>query len=251
LFKTRRWSDSEIREALERAIARHTLSVEPDSFYGWQPPYTVESVPTTHHYLILLLAQIEMLKLQLQDTQQRRGIDLQPEQFVTLKQALEDEYRSTLDLMVRRRPVLTEETAQDLGTGDFLMGQYFRRRAGDTISPSVHSVPPLATQMEITALGSGKAQLKWKPSTESNFLRYEIWRSNTTAEMNIDHLFVKPAGSLTANCVLVFTEYDRNATNLIDGYSTALTAGTYWYRIYTYNRNGQYTGCDVHSVVVT
>lgn len=241
VFRTRRWSDEEFDDVLQNAIDRHAIVLPPDKYYNWQPPYTVATVPANHHYLILLLAQIEVLKMQMADSTRRRGLELQPEQFVTLKQALEDEYRNSIESLTRRNAERHPEDTEDLGSGNIIQGQFYRRKPGEFFVMGANAPYPLPTTVDAEALGSGKTLLRWKPSIQQEFYKYEIWRGTTVAVSN-EHLYVRPQGSVTATGELVKTIWDRNSTRWVDGVENTVTPGAYYYRIYTFNRGGLYSG---------
>lgn len=251
ILKTRRWSDDELATVLQMAIDRHTLSADPDEFINWNPPYTIATVPASHQYVILLLAQIELLKMQVLDATRRRGTDLTPEQFMGLKQSFEAEYDSLLARSKQRQPKYTEENTRDLGTGDGIQGSFVRRRPGDIYSSHTQAPQPPASYLSAKVLGSGKVFLEWTPCYDASFYRYELWR-HTTDEVSCFFKYVQPAGSLPETGEKVRMEFNPRKTNWVDGATAALTPGTYYYRVYVFNKNELYTGSDpVLAVEVT
>jgi len=244
LFKTRRWSDSELSTAVDRAVGRHNLSVPIDPTLGYEGPHTAATIPKDHEYFIILLSQIELMKMLVQDAIKRRGTDLSAGDYSTIKASLEDEYNAALTrYLASRTGALPTEATEDMGSGDIIIGHSYReplhspahgRWVRDMIAPE----PPMV-QLMATTLPGGRVQLRWEPSRYISFWKYELWRNTSPIVSNISD-YVQPRGSIPAQGVKIREEFQQGVYQWVDGYTNGpLPTGTYYYRLYLFDRNGK------------
>jgi hypothetical protein len=254
VFSSRMWSDDELDAMIGRAINRHNNSIPADPTLKFRGNYNITSLPSEHEYYVLLLAQIEALKVQIQSATKRKGSDLTVTDFVALKGALEKEYADQLKLFMARRVTLTPTDVKDLGSGDVIEGQTYRESLhtgrhypyGPRMVPSSAAPKPVAVHLNLTALGSGQALLQWTFNRDPSFHRYEVWRGTTAAVSDISELI-----TTTATGIRVTTRYYREQVMFIDGAATPLTPGTYYYVVYVFNKNNEGTPSNVAIVTVT
>ena len=268
ILYTRRFSDAELDACVLRAVQRHNLSVPIDPALPFTGVYTPATVPAAHQQFILLLAQIEVLKVQVMDGVKRRGTDFTVEQFGALSNALETEYDRTLQRYLARRNVLTPEQAEDIGAGIIVQGTITRQAARypsnsalwpyetSELAGNRRTVPGAASQPLATptltgeALGAGKVKLTWTRNRSTEFEKYELWRNTSATVSNISDV-VRPAGAIDAQGERIRTETIQSQCIWVDGATDALAAGDYWYILYVFNNNGDQTGSAVVKVTVT
>lgn len=267
LLYTRKWSDADLQSAIDRAVERHNFRV-PVSLSApiWTGNYTAVTVPSNHHQFILTLAHIEVLKMMAQDVARRRNTDVSVSDWNTLISVLETSYNSDmlayLESLDRRAD--TEVETEELGSGDVILGNLYReagfysaRRSASRASGygaqrtpgAVLPSPPTPT-LTATALGSGAVKLSWSRNRDTSFGKYELWRG-TTASVSNESDFAQPSGSLVATGEKIRTEASQHQVIWVDGALAPLPAGTYYYRLYTFNRNNLFSGSSVVSVSVT
>jgi len=266
IFRSRRWADSELSNAVDRAVSRHNLSIPNELGLNYAGNYTAANLPKEHWYFVLLLSQIEAIKILIQDSSKRRGIDLNVTDAIAIKVALESEYTDQLNrFLARSNALLTEDDTKDLGSGDVLIGHSYREslRTGNDWSVNGYRYPsgphtvgygispkPSTETLTVKPLGSGKVQVTWTRNRDTSFWKYELWRSTDSDVSNIADT-VQPAGAIESDAVKVRTEYWQEKSNWIDGAATALDVGTYYYTLYVFNRNSEQTQSNVVKVVVT
>lgn len=257
VFSTRMWSDDELTGILERAVNRHNMSIPTDATLKFRGSYSLTNLPSEHEYFVLLLGQIEALKVQIQSSVKRKGLDLSVTDFVALKASLEKEYADQLKLFFARRVTLTAADVKDIGSGDIVEGQTYRQSLhtsrrypfGPRIVPSAMAPRPVGVHLMVTALGSGKALLKWGYNRDPTFYRYEVWRGVTSAVSDISEIANPQV--ITPTGIRVATLYYRNQTLWIDGAATPITPGVYYYVVYVFNTNNDDTPSNVAVVTVT
>ena len=254
-IKTRRWSDAELNSLLRNAMRRHNTSVPHMTQLNYTGDYTLDNVPDNHKYFVVLLAQIEMLKTLVSDSSKRRGTDLNVADYDTWKRSLEDEYAAALDNLVKSAeatppPVLTEQDQ-----GDIIIGHSYRYRFGARYPNRSPMIPAALAPMPkpVTIVGisyeDGVVMLEWTRSRDLAFHKYEVWRGTTDDVSNRSRV-VTPVNVITFDGTLVHTQPLQHKTVYIDGVATALTPGLYYYRIYTYNQNGDFSASQAVSVTV-
>lgn len=283
ILSTRRFSDAELDACVLRAVQRHNVSVPIDPVLPFLGTYTAATVPVAHHQFVLLLAQIEVLKVQVMDGVKRRGTDFSVESFSALANALETEYDRTLQRYLTRRNVLTPEQSDVIGAGEIVQGVITREAArypsnsalwpfsmgdsflGRRIVPGSQSLAPAVPTLIATALGLGLVKLTWTRNRDTMFDHYEIWR-NTTSEVgsivsNISDL-VRPAGAIAAQGEKIRTEAIQVQCIWVDGAMTPLDAAlapvlpaitkvaNYWYILYVFNKNGDQSESGIVPVIV-
>jgi hypothetical protein len=246
-LKSRRWSDHELTNMLNTALVK--LSRDTGNIYD------LTTVPSSVKDMMFLLGTIDAYWDQINNVTKRQGADLRVEDFRTLHQALLDEYgRSLASFLAGQPPIistLTPEQLDDLGSGEIIVGTQMRRslRTGRMV-PSSASPFPASEQMAATFIGGAKVQLNWSRTHSSNFHHYEVWRGTTLAVSNISEL-ARPSGSIAATGTKIYTEYAIERTLWVDGGTSPLPPGTYFYRLYVYDNNGQWAASDVVSATVT
>lgn len=256
LLSTRMWSDDELDNMVTRAINRHNMSIPADATLRFRGNYSAMNLPSEHEYFVLLLAQIEALKTQIQSSSKRKGTDLSVTDFVALKGALEREYADQLKLFFGRRTTPTAADVKDIGSGDVIEGQTYRQSLhtgprypyGPRIVPSAAAPKPVAVHLTASALGSGQVMLQWGFNRDSSFNRYEVWRGATPAVSDISD-FANPLQTVTPTGIRIATTYYRNQTLWVDGAATPVAAGVYYYVVYVFNTNND--GTPSNAVVVT
>jgi hypothetical protein len=245
-LRSRRWSDSELEDVLNRGLIRLGRDIG--------ETYSLTTVPSSIKDLLFILGTIGIYWDQINNATKRRGVDLRPEDFRVLHQALMDEYNQTLIALKASRPApvptLSNEELETLGAGEIIVGTQYRRnlRTG-RITPSAVSPFPIASQIVATFIGGAKIQLNWARSRTVNFSQYQIWRGTTQAVSNISEV-VRPSGSVTATGTKILTEYNPERTVWVDGGSSPLPPGTYYYRMYVFNHNGEWAASEVVSATV-
>jgi hypothetical protein len=245
-LKSRRWSDSELAEFLDKALVKLGRDIG--------ETYNLSTVPSALKDLVFLLGSLGMYWDQINNATKRRGLDLRVEDFRTLHQTLLDEYDRSLKAYMSRQPasisVLTPEQLDDLGAGEVIVGTQIRRnwRTG-RMTPS-HAVGyPAAEQVFATFIGGAKIRLDWTRSHSSGFYRYELWRGTTDAVNNASEIAL-PLGSVPATGTKIAMLPDVERTLWIDGGTSPLPPGTYYYRLYVYNANGLWAASEVTSATV-
>jgi hypothetical protein len=245
-LKSRRWSDAELTNMLNVAITKLSRDVGVE--------YSLTTVPSAIKDLLFLLGNVEMYWDQINNVSKRQGTDLRVEDFRTLHQALLDEYGRSLAAYKSSLPIpvvtLTPEQLDDMGSGEIIVGTQIRRnlRTGRW-TPSSAVGSPAAEQIEAVFIGGAKIQLSWTRSRHANFHHYEIWRGTTADVSNISEV-VRPLGSVQAQGVKIRLEYDIERTLWIDGGSSPLPPGAYFYKLYVFNHNGEFAGSQVASATV-
>jgi hypothetical protein len=245
-LRSRRWSDSEIEQFLDMGVLRLGRDLG--------QTYTLTTIPSAVKDLVFLLATLAMYWDQINNAAKRRGVDLRVSDFQTLHSALLDEYDRTLKAYKSQQPVpisvLTPEQLDDLGSGEVIVGTQIRRnlRTG-RMTPSSAAGYPAAETLLATYFGGAKIRLDWSRSHSSGFYRYELWRGTTNAVSNASEIAL-PLGSVPATGVKIAMLSDPERTLWIDGGTSPLPPGTYYYRLYVYNANGLWASSDVMSATV-
>lgn len=271
MLYSRRWSDSELDYLIDLAVQRHNLSIPIDGLTGWTGNYTSADVPTNHQQMVLTLAQIEVLKAKIQDSLKRRGTDMSSTDFTQLIGALETQYSADLaryrEWLRDRVPTLEESASLDAGqiiVGTQLRetGFYQSRAASAHLTsrsgwigrsrrvPSAAVPAPTAPVLSATQISAGVVKLTWTENRELSFDKYELWRG-TSADLSNESEYAQPSGSIPATGTKIRTEVASHRPLWVDGATTALTADTYYYRVYAFNRNGRYASSNIVSVTVT
>jgi hypothetical protein len=260
ILYTRRYSDTELEGCLNRALLRHNFSIPIDPTAPWTGNYTLATVPPAHYQFILLLGQIEVLKMQVMDGVKRRGTDLTADTFNALRTALEEEYQRTLDRYLAKQDHISVADTEDLGSGVIVQGTLTRNSSryvpagqwepGFRVVPSAQAQAPAVCALSAVALGSGLVKLLWVRSRDLHFRRYELWRHTADTVSNISN-YVRPAGAIAALGERLHQEEDQQVTIWVDGATTALTPGDYFYRLYVYTDNEDFAEGDVVPCTVT
>lgn len=233
-LKTRRWSDAELEDFLLRAVSK--LSRDTNKRFD------IVTLPSQMRDLLFLLGTLGVYWDQINNATKRRGLDLSVDDFRTLHGAITDEYERSLKSYLAQQEIIESEELEDTGgSGDIILGTQYRRnlRTG-RLTPSALSPYPPAATIAAAFIGGGKVQVNWTPVRISNFNHFELWRG-TTPELNNLSEVARPLGSIAATGVKLTLEYAPERTLWVDGGTSPLPPGTYFYRLYTYNHNGQYT----------
>jgi hypothetical protein len=241
-LKTRRWGDAELLLFLQEALSTHSRNT------GLQMDIT--HYPSSHKDFILLLAQVAMYWDQINNATKRRGLDLRVDDFRSLHEALLSQYERMIAAWKAQLETTTTDPTLVEGAGDVILGTQYRRnlRTG-RLSPSAVSPYPTASTIIGIDIGGGKVRLDWGRSRIANFSHYEVWRDTVDAVSNISEI-ARPSGAVPSTSVKVRKEYDIERILWIDGGTAPLPPGTYYYRLYVYNHNGEWASSDVISVVV-
>lgn len=245
-LKSRRWSDSEMEEFLEKGVVRLGRDIG--------QTFTLTTVPSSVKDLVFLLATLAVYWDQINNATKRRGVDLRVADFQTLHSTLLDEYDRALKAYRSQQPapiaVLTPEQLDDLGAGEVIVGTQIRRnlRTG-RMTPSSAAGYPAAESLMATFMGGAKIRLDWTRSHTSNFYRYELWRGTTNGVSNASEVAL-PLGSIPVTGLKIATLSDVERTLWVDGGTAPLPPGTYYYRLYVYNANGLWAASEVVSAAV-
>jgi hypothetical protein len=245
-LRTRRWSDSELQDMLTTALTKLSRDLG--------VTYSVSTVPSALKDLLLILATLNSYWDQINNATKRRGVDLRVDDFRSLHSALLDEYDRALKAYKEQQTsstTLTTEELDDLGAGEIIVGTQIRRnlRTGRW-TPSVAVAFPAPELLGVVALGSGKVQVAWSRSHTNGFYRYELWRGTTSSVSNASEVIL-PLGAVPATGTKIAMLSDPERTVWVDGATSPLPPGTYYYRLYTFNVNGLWAASEVVAAVVT
>lgn len=255
IAQTRRWSDTELNALLQDALRRHNSSVPRLTHLNYSGDYNLNNVPDMHRYFVVLLAQIEVLKTLIHDANKRRGTDLSVGDYDILKRSLEDEYAASLDRLIKSAEVVSPVTLTLQDEGDIVIGHSYRTRFSapgyrhSPVIPSPLAPMPKASTLSAEHQGDGVVLLEWSRNRDLSFHKYELWRGTTDAVSNRSRT-ITPVSVIDFDGELVSTGYLQHKTTYIDGVLAALDPGLYYYRLYTYNRNGDYACSAAVSVTV-
>lgn len=244
-LKSRRWSDGELEDILTNAAQKLGRDLTKN--------YTLTTIPSKVKDLLFLLGMIGMYWDQINNATKRRGLDLRVDDFRTLHQAALDEYERSLKAFLAAEPpvTLTPEQLDDMGAGDIIVGSQYRRnlRTG-RMTPSVVSPFPSPVDLMASFIGGAKIRLDWSRSRTSMFHHYEVWRG-TTAGVNNQSEISRPLGALPTTGVKIAIVNDVEHKLWVDGGTSPLPPGTYYYRLYVYNVNGEWAASEVANATVT
>lgn len=246
-LKSRRWSDVELASLLTTALARLNRDLN--------QLYTIANLPSALKDMLFTLGTMNAYWDQVNKASKRRSVDLRIDDFRTLHQALLDDYDRSLKAYRELQPAvatsLTEEELDEMGSGEIIVGTQIRRnlRTG-RLTPSTAIRYPAAETIVARALGSGKVRLDWSRSHSTAFHHYEIWRGTTSAVSN-DSEIARPSGALVVTGTKITSVYEAERLLWVDGGTSPLPPGTYYYRLYVYNYNGLWSASEVVEVVVT
>lgn len=232
-LKSRRWSDSELEDFLLRAISK--LSRDTNK------KFDIVTMPSKMRDMLFLLATLGVYWDQINNATKRRGLDLSVDEFRSLHQAILDEYERALkSYLAQQAEAESEELEETGGSGDIILGTQYRRnlRTGRLTPSALSPFPPAAT-LSAGFIGGGKIQVVWTPVRMFNFHHYELWRGTTADLSNLSEVS-RPVGAIAPTGVKITSEYAPERTLWVDGGTSPLPPGTYYYRLYTYNNNGQY-----------
>lgn len=245
-LRSRRWSDSELEDFLNTAL----IKLGRDTGVA----YDLTTVPSRVKDLMFLLATVGMYWDQINNATKRRGIDLRVEDFRTLHQTLLDEYDRSLKAFKATEPppvsTLTEEQIDAMQSGEIIVGTQFRRNLRtQRMTPSVAVPFPAAESLQATFIGGAKIRLDWTRSRTHAFHHYEIWRGTDNTVSNASEIS-RPLGALPQTGTKIATVYESERTLWVDGGTSPLPPGTYFYRLYIYNINGEWAASDVAAATV-
>jgi hypothetical protein len=188
-LRHRRFSDSELLDYLNDAIAFHN------------PTFTLGSVPADERPYVLLKAVARAYRVLAGDTAKRRGLDTDAQMFLTLAQDADNEYEASRRRMghVIAKPQVDESK---VGSGDVMEGKLFRRsgRSGYAAPYRVQN-PPTPPELYVDQhasldIADTLVRLRWSVSRDYSFARYELWRDtrpNVNRSLN-GRIFVGTAG---------------------------------------------------------
>lgn len=245
-LRSRRWSDAELTDILSTALTKLGRDLG--------TVYSLTTVPSAVKDLLFILGTVGMYWDQVNNATKRRGVDLRVEDFSTLHQRLLDEYDRSLKAYKELQPTpvqtLTAEQLDDLGAGEVIVGTLIRRnlRTG-RLTPSSAVGYPAAEVAVATFIGSGKIMVNWTRSHASGFYRYELWRGTVPEVSNISEVTL-PLGSVTATGTKIAMLPEAERTSWVDGGTSPLPPGTYYYRLYVYNANGLWAASEPVSATV-
>jgi hypothetical protein len=182
-------------------------------------------------------------------------LDLRTDDFRTLHQALLDEYERSLKAYLAAEPVpvgtLTPEQIDEMQSGEVIVGTQFRRNLRtQRMIPSVAIPYPAAEVLMATFIGGAKIRLDWTRSRAHSFHHYELWRGTDQNVSNASEIS-RPSGALPVTGTKITTTYEVERILWIDGGTSPLPPGTYYYRLYVYNINGEWAASEVVSATVT
>jgi hypothetical protein len=245
-LRSRRWSDSELEDLLETALIK--LGRDTGSTYD------LTTVPSRVKDLMFLLATVSMYWDQINNATKRRGLDLRVEDFRTLHQTLLDEYDRSLKAFKATEPppisTLTEEQIDEMQSGEIIVGTQFRRNLRtQRMVPSVAVPFPASESLLATFIGGAKVRLDWSRSRTHAFHHYEVWRGTDNTVSNASEIS-RPLGALPQTGTKIATVYESERTLWVDGGTSPLPPGTYFYRLYIYNINGEWAASDIASATV-
>lgn len=245
-LRSRRWSDSELETILNTALIKLNRDTGLD--------YTLTTVPSKMKDLLFLLGSIGQYWDQINNATKRRALDLRVDDFRTLHQALLDEYDRAIKAFKESQPPtvgeLTQEQIDEMTSGEFIVGTQFRRnlRTG-RYAPSVALPFPAIESLMATFVGGGKVRLDWSRSRTPSFYRYEVWRGTTIDVSNISDI-ARPAGSLPVTGTKIAMVPSPERTLWVDGGTSPLPPGTYYYRLYVYDVNGNWSASEIAMATV-
>lgn len=253
-LRTRRWSDSELTGVLTDALRRHNLSVPRIVGLGYTGNYDFNTLPDQHHYFVVLLGQIEIMKMLVHDSNKRRGTDLTVTDYNTIKESLEKEYADALKAMIASVSSLSPVDLTVVDQGNVVSGTSYRERLRSpnhgTITPPALSGPPEPSILTAEVTDDDYVLLVWSRSPSLSFGRYELWRGITEDVSNRSRT-VLPLGAVEFDGELVFSGASQFRTEYLDGFVEVLDPGVYYYRLYTYNRNGEYNAGPPIAVTIS
>jgi hypothetical protein len=245
-LRSRRWSDAELLDLLRMALTKLGRDLG--------KTYDVVTVPSNVKDMLFLLATMGMYWDQINNATKRRGLDLRVDDFRTLHQALLDEYERSLRAYKASQPTpvnpLTPEQLDEMEAGEVIVGTQYRRslRTG-RMTPSTVAPFPAQEIIQATFIGGGKIRLDWSRSRAQGFIHYELWRGTTQDVSNQSEISL-PLGALPVNGTKIATVVRPERTLWVDGGTSPLPPGTYYYRLYVYNVNGQWSASEITSAVV-
>jgi len=240
-LRSRRWSDSELETILSAAL----IKLNRDTGLN----YTLLNVPSKLKDLLFLLGTIGQYWDQINNATKRRAVDFRVEDFRTLHQSLLDEYDRAIKAYKDVQPpaigTLTQEQIDEMTSGEVIIGtQYRRNLRTQRITPSIALPFPAAETILATVVGGGKIRLDWSRSHSPAFHHYEVWRGTTADVSNISEIS-RPVGALPVTGTKIAMVPVVERTLWVDGGTSPLPPGTYYYRLYVYDVNGNWSASDI------
>lgn len=258
----RRFSDPELLDLLRQGCQRHNLT------------YTPATVPPGEYEFVLTYSHIGALRMLASNAAKRRGLSESVTDLLAIAAAYESSNLSDHRRQQRAVPVAPIRD-EEVGTGDIVQGDVFRRSARTGYqTPQSASLPPTPPEffpVEDSDCTDTTLSLSWKRSRSYNFYSVELWRD--TRE-DVRRGFTQPRRIAARNegeparttSKLVFQSYSsfhgvewwgttidehgQLTTRVIDGANSDDSRGTvqppplepestYYYRLYFTDRNGE------------
>lgn len=227
----RLFSDVWLGDVLKRALLRHN------------PSMSLEILPDGEAELVLLLAHSELLKQMATDATKRKGMGMEVAELIKLAELLERNYREDRIRLARSIQSPREANSDIMREGDIVIGKMSRRlRNGRMSAGNVAPEQPVLGDIESSDIEDAHIYLSWPKTSDTNFLRYEVWRDTIPS-------LVRGRGTAVPAepCVSSQDVYRDAMANSGGAYGGLEPETTYFFRLYVVDRNGESTGSQVVS----
>lgn len=205
-----------------------------------------DSLPVGEEELVILMSHAMLVRHLASGAVRRRNMDMSTEQLLTLAKALDESYKTNYTRLARSIQSPREAASDIMREGDIVIGHFNRKRRGYSGRTSIGNIPPetpMVNDPEEIDIEDTRVFISWQRSSDSNFSRYEMWRS-TSSDITKGRSPAQP------------TQYSalgqpgsRDVLGATGGWFEGLEPETtYFFRLYVIDRNGEYTGSQTVQV---
>lgn len=229
------FSDQFLGDIIRRATLLHNPSFpNPDS------------LPAGEEELVILMSHAMLARHLASGAVRRRNMDMSTDQLLTLAKSLDDAYKTNYARLARSIQSPREAASDLMREGDVVVGRFNRKRRGSVGRTSIGNIPPetpiLVEPLQLDVEDT-RTFIGWQRSSESNFSRYEMWRS-TESDVNKG----RPPAQATTYSTLG-QPGSRDVLGATGGWFECLEPSTtYFFRLYVIDRNGEYSGSQTVQV---
>lgn len=261
------FSDWELDQVLQRAVSRHN------------PSLSITAIPPAEKQLVLVLAQVEVLRIRAQDASKRKGTDTDVSTLLSIASSLESQYEGDIARLSRVLQPAKEAPTGSIQGGDFVQGKMFRRapRNGFVNPMGAAAGPPPVPLLEPDERDPEDTMVlvRWVKSPDQHFHSYELWmdtqedvqrmresillsglpssgseNAGGAVRVSSSKLMFRAFGASSNKQTVSFATFIESYGQLITKFNVSeLEPETdYFFRLYTQNLNFESTGSAVVKV---